>query len=121
MRPLVMVIEDDPDNLDSIVELLHDEGYDVLSARTGEEAAQRLEGNAPCLIICDYLLPDTTGSTLVKRLGAQAGGRKLPVVFLTAALDPIDTQGAPVVKKPVALQDLLAVLQSFCGPHALPR
>jgi len=42
-----MVIEDDLDNLESIVDLLQEEGYDVVTARTGQEAAERLHGTHP--------------------------------------------------------------------------
>ena len=117
-RPLILVVEDDPDNLESIVELLREEGYDPIPARTGEEARARLRESAPpCLMIVDYLLPDTTGTELVRRLRREQEGPQVPVVFLTAAVDPIDGPAdAPVVKKPIALNELLAVLSHHCRP-----
>jgi CheY-like chemotaxis protein len=111
-----MVVEDDPDNLESIVELLREEGYDVLPARNGQEACDRAAAARPSLMIVDYLLPDVTGTELVSRLRTQMKGADVPVVFLTATVDPIDAAGAPVVKKPVALHDLLQVLNQYCGP-----
>jgi CheY-like chemotaxis protein len=115
-----MVIEDDIDNLESIVELLDIEGYDVVTARTGKEAAERLSGTQPRVIIVDYLLPDTTGTELVHRLRRDAAGPPVPVIFLTATIDPIDTVGAPIVKKPIALAEFLDVLGRSCGRVPAP-
>jgi CheY-like chemotaxis protein len=113
-RPLIMVVEDDLDNLESLVELLQDEGYDVLSARTGREASERVASAHPCVIVVDYLLPDTTGTELVLALRQQMSGPPVPVIFLTAIIDPIDSVGAPIVKKPIALAEFLDVLGRCC-------
>jgi CheY-like chemotaxis protein len=115
-RPRILVVEDDPDNLESIVDLLQDEGYDVLPARTAQEATERVAAERPNLMIVDYLLPDMTGTELAGKLRRQIVGPPIPIVFLTAAIDPIDAKDAPVMKKPIALPDLLAVLHQYCGP-----
>jgi two-component system, OmpR family, phosphate regulon response regulator PhoB len=119
-RPLVLVVEDDPDNLDSIVDLLRMEGYDAVAASNGHEARERASAAGLSLMIVDYLLPDTTGTELVRQLRQQRDGPPVPVVFLTAAVDPIDSPAdARVVKKPIAFEDLLDVLTRCCGPAPL--
>jgi CheY-like chemotaxis protein len=78
-RPLVLVVEDDQDNLDSIVELLHDEGYDTLAARTGQQALTCCRGvDDLCLMIVDYgqprpRLPVAVGTADI-RPGTRKGG-----------------------------------------------
>jgi CheY-like chemotaxis protein len=118
-RPLILVVEDDLDNLESIVDLLREEGYDALGARTGREATACLGTVRPCLMIVDYLLPDTTGTALVETVRANTPGDPIPVVFLTAISEKIESD-APVVKKPIALADLLNVLTQYCGPAPAP-
>jgi CheY-like chemotaxis protein len=119
-RPLVLVVEDDLDNLESIVELVREEGYDAQGARTGREATERLaSGRRPCLMIVDYLLPDTTGTDLVRDVRARRDGDQIPVVFLTAVSDSIQCDEL-VVKKPITLADLLKVLIQYCGPAPAP-
>jgi CheY-like chemotaxis protein len=115
-----MVVEDDPDNLESLVELLNDEGYDVVAARTGEEASARLGGARPRVIVVDYFLPDTTGTDLVLRLRRETTAPPVPVIFLTATIDPIDTLGAPIVKKPIELTEFLDVLGRSCAGAPAP-
>jgi putative two-component system response regulator len=114
-RPLILVVDDDRDNLESIAELLGEEGYDVLAARNGQEASEQVARARPELMLLDYLLPDVTGTELAERLRAQLADPPVPVVFLTATVDPIESD-AQVVKKPVALNELLAVLGRYCGP-----
>jgi DNA-binding response OmpR family regulator len=115
VRPLVLVVEDDPDNLESLVELLADEGYDTLTARTGEQARARASGAKLCMMIVDYLLPDTTGTDLVRKLRRESDAR-VPVVFLTGATDLIDTPDhSLVVHKPIAVDQLLQALNEHCS------
>jgi two-component system phosphate regulon response regulator PhoB len=118
-RPLVLVVEDDLDNLESIVDLLREEGYDAIGARTGREATDLLRTARPCLMIVDYLLPDTTGTDLVRQLRADSPDTRIPVVFLTAISETIQSD-EPVVKKPITLADLLNVLTQYCGPAPAP-
>jgi CheY-like chemotaxis protein len=118
-RPLVLVVEDDLDNLESIVDLLREEGYDALGARSGQEATACLGRVRPCLMIVDYLLPDTTGADLVNKMRAETVGEPIPVVFLTAISEAIQSD-IPVVKKPIALSELLEVLTHYCGPAPAP-
>ena len=110
-----MVVEDDLDNLESLVELLQDEGYDVVAARTGQEASERLDAAHPRVMVVDYLLPDITGTELVRALQERMGGPPVPVIYLTAMSSPIDTVGAPLVKKPIALAEFLDVLGRSCA------
>ena len=121
-RCVVMVVEDDPDNLDSIVELLQDEGYEVLAARSGEEATEQLTRVRPQVLISDYLLPDMTGAELVTRL-QRGAGPPIPVVFLTGMQRPAQVGDALVLNKPVVLDDLLGALRQYsaaapCGANA---
>lgn len=116
MARLVMVVEDDPDNLDSIVDLLVEEGYDVVSARSGSEARERLRVSNPCVALVDYLLPDMTGGELMRLVQADRPERSVPFVILTAAAQPVVGRvDAPVLKKPVDLEDLLEALRRTCA------
>jgi CheY-like chemotaxis protein len=121
MGHLVMIVEDDPDNLDSIVDLLVEEGYEVMAARSGKDAQEQLKAKQPCLVIADYFLPDMTGGDLLRDLRNHERDHSVPLVILTAAsqpmLDPVD---APVLTKPVTLDDLLGVLRQYCDKPCTP-
>jgi len=114
-----MVVEDDADNLESIVDLLETEGYEVVPARTGREACALVETTRPCVILIDYLLPDITGAALVDALRARPGV-SIPVVILTGVDPLIDPVDAPVLNKPVAVDALLGTLRQYCAPAVPP-
>jgi CheY-like chemotaxis protein len=118
MGGLILVVDDDPDNLESMVDLLDEEGFEVLSARTGREAQDCIGGTEPCLVLIDYVLPDMTGADLARVL-RQRDGPPLPIVILTALRQVADApRDVPVLKKPLSFEDLLRVLRQYCSTHA---
>lgn len=83
-RPLVLVAEDEEDILDLVVFDLEDEGYDVLTARNGEEAIALALERHPDLILLDVAMPGLDGYEVTRRLRANESTRGTPVVLLTA-------------------------------------
>jgi DNA-binding response OmpR family regulator len=123
MNHTVLVVEDDPDNLDAITDLLTLEGYAVVPARSGKEARESSQDADFCLILVDYLLPDTTGTDLLRHLHGQDRHHGVPAVILTAAPpSSLSAAGAEVLTKPVALEDLLSVVRRHCDAREVaPR
>jgi chemosensory pili system protein ChpA (sensor histidine kinase/response regulator) len=103
---LLLIVEDDLPIREILRELFIDEGYRVVEAANGLEALQRLEEALPDLIVLDLWMPVMTGGELMQRLKADPRFASVPVLVLTAATE--DVTGAPVVKKPVGLEELLA-------------
>lgn len=83
-RPLVLVAEDEEDILDLVVFDLEDEGYEVLTARNGEEAIALALERHPDLILLDVAMPGLDGYEVTRRLRADESTRGTPVVLLTA-------------------------------------
>ena len=116
MRKTVLVVEDDPDNLETLSELLTEEGYDVVTARSGREARERLRRPRLCLVLADYMLPDATGDEVVRLVREHEQHRKVPVVILTAANQPpMHGLTVPILKKPISLEELLDTVRQQCG------
>jgi DNA-binding response OmpR family regulator len=83
-RPLVLVAEDDADILDLVVFDLEDEGYEVLTARNGEEAIALALERHPDLVLLDVAMPGIDGYEVTRRLRAEETTHGTPVVLLTA-------------------------------------
>ncbi|MBS4098294.1 MAG: hybrid sensor histidine kinase/response regulator [Sulfuricella sp.] len=80
----ILVVDDVPDNLDLLVELLDDE-YRVKAANGGERALKILEsGKLPDLILLDVMMPEMDGFEVCRRLKANPATADIPVIFLTA-------------------------------------
>ena len=117
----VLVVEDDPDLLDNIVQLLSLEGYATLAARNGQAALQLLQTLTPppaCLVL-DLMMPVTDGYQVWAELRGEARTRDVPVVVLTAvALDEtrerVESAGASMfLTKPFEPDDLSRALASM--------
>jgi len=83
-RPLILVVEDDPDNLATVVAILDDIGCRHVSARNGEQALAAARVNRLDLVLMDIHLPGMDGLEITRRLRAEPETRAVPVIALTA-------------------------------------
>lgn len=89
-KPVLLVVDDVPDNLDVLVALLGDD-YQVKVANSGERALKILDsGKIPDLILLDVMMPDMDGFEVCKRIKANPLTADIPVIFLTAMSDTTD-------------------------------
>lgn len=89
-NPTLLVVDDEPLNLEIIAEFLSDEGYELHFAYTGEEAWEMLEtpGQSYDLVVLDRRMPGMDGVDLLKKIKAHERLSALPVIMQTAAGAP---------------------------------
>jgi CheY-like chemotaxis protein len=80
----VLVIEDNPTNLDLMTYVLQAVGHTVLTASTGEEGIRLAESERPDLILCDIHLPDLDGMAVARQLRRVPALARVPFVAVTA-------------------------------------
>jgi two-component system sensor histidine kinase ChiS len=85
--PRILIVEDDPKNIELMEAQLHGEGYSVDSARDGEEALARLSQAVPDLVLLDIMLPKKNGFEVCKKIKSDAETRAIPVIMVTALND----------------------------------
>jgi CheY-like chemotaxis protein len=85
MKHTILVVDDNPSNLRLFTFLLANPNYELLTARSAEQALQILEGVKPRLILMDVQLPDIDGLTLTRRLKQDARLRDTAIVAVTAS------------------------------------
>src|ERR671914_981870 len=79
----VLVVDDDTSILDTVSAILSGEGYDVVSAATGQEALAAVARKQPLLILLDMRMPVMDGWAVARSLREQ--GISVPIVVMTAA------------------------------------
>jgi len=85
MRTGRILIVDDSDNIRNVLQMNFEWlGYQVISARDGEEALKRVMDDPPDLIILDVMMPRRNGYQVCRSLKMDAALRDIPVIFLTA-------------------------------------
>ena len=80
----ILLIEDNPDNLENFSVILMLSGYGVLGCRNGEEALQLAESRELQLIISDIKLPGINGFDLLKHIKGEPKTKGIPFLFLSA-------------------------------------
>src|SRR6185436_12438373 len=79
---LVLIVDDEPLNVDLLEQELGAENYRTVAARSGEEALERAAEAHPDLILLDVMMGGIDGYETCRRLKAQAATRSIPVIFL---------------------------------------
>jgi two-component system, chemotaxis family, chemotaxis protein CheY len=83
-RPLVLVVDDDPDILDAICDILEGEGYRVARARNGVEALHQVDAEPPSIILLDLMMPVLDGLGFAQALRQRPGDEHIPIVVISA-------------------------------------
>ena len=86
----ILVIDDNPKNLDVLSDLFEQENFSILFALDGESGVQRAELGQPKLILLDIMMPGIDGFETCRRLKANALTRNIPVIFMTALSETSD-------------------------------
>jgi CheY-like chemotaxis protein len=115
MRHDILIIDDDPAILATVVEILRDEGYRVRTASNGLEGLEALEERLPALVLLDMRMPVLDGWGFVRALRER--GLHVPFVVMTAAQDArrwaqeVGASGS--LPKPFDLLELLAIVEQL--------
>lgn len=84
MAPRVLVVEDNPVNLELVAELLEQEGCQVLTAKSAEVGLRLALAERPDLVLMDMQLPGISGYEATRQLKANRATAAIPVVGLTS-------------------------------------
>jgi two-component system alkaline phosphatase synthesis response regulator PhoP len=110
----VLVADDEPDILEILKYNLSNEGYEVITAKDGEEALEKARRSLPDLIILDVMMPKKTGVDVCQILRAQATFKDTLIIFLTAVNDEgtqirgLETGADDYISKPISPKLLLS-------------
>jgi CheY-like chemotaxis protein len=88
----LLVVDDDPDTLDTLATLLANAGAEVRTASSAREALEVLSSYTPDVLVSDVALPKEDGFALLRQVRCRAGARHLPTIALTARAGVEDVQ-----------------------------
>ncbi len=115
----VLIVDDEPVNLQVLVNQLKLENYSITQASSGVEALDKMEqGLKPDLILLDVMMPEMTGYEVCQRLRERFPANELPILMLTAKSQIADIvegleEGAnDYLSKPIRKQELLARMRT---------
>ena len=114
----ILIVDDDPDIVETVAFFLSNSGYQVLAAKDGKEALELVE-NKPDLVFLDIMMPEMNGLEACRKLKNNPKTNSIPVVMLTAqggkqdVDDAIDGGANGYVVKPFNLPDLVERIETI--------
>src|SRR5450759_1838240 len=118
-KPVILVVDDQPQNIELLEAHLAPQGYEIVTAASGEEALGKLSSNQIDLILLDVMMPGMDGFEVTRRIRQDDKHRLLPIILVTALHETEDrVKGIEAgcddfISKPVDKVELLARVQSL--------
>jgi len=116
--PKILVVDDQPINVQLLKRKLEREGMQVVAAYSGQEALDLVQKERPELILLDVMMPDMDGIEVCQRLQDSEDTRSIPIIFVTARsskegkLEGLGVGAVDYITKPIDLDETLARVQS---------
>lgn len=120
-QPKVLIVDDEPFNLDYIEQELADSNYQLITASNGREALDKIYSVQPDLVLLDLMMPILDGFAVLAQVKADPSVRDIPVIIISAASDSRSVvkgikQGAEdYLTKPVDGDLLLQKVKEYLG------
>ena len=123
----VLLVDDQPSNLDVLCDLLESRGYSVLLAPSGSLALRTAVRAQPDLILLDVMMPDMDGFETCRRLKADPETSPIPVIFITAlnqeadVIKGFDSGGVDFITKPFRDREVIVRVETHVRMNRLTR
>jgi two-component system phosphate regulon response regulator PhoB len=120
-RSTILVVDDEAPITELLRAILAEEGYRVRTAATSAAALASIQAARPHLILLAVMMPSKHGLDLCRTLQDDSATRDIPIVLMSAAVDPSKISGcgyAAFLPLPFDIDALIALVQSFVGPGA---
>ena len=115
----ILIVDDEPDNIELMVRRLSRRGFDVIGATTAEEGIALAKTELPAIILMDIKMPVMDGLEATRRLKADPATKGIPVIALTAHAMAEDRDRSTAAgandyeSKPVDLNQLLTKIDAL--------
>ncbi|MDQ5977793.1 MAG: two-component system, sensor histidine kinase and response regulator, partial [Verrucomicrobiota bacterium] len=116
--PKILVVDDQPINVQLLKRKLEREGMTVIAAYSGQEALTVTTAEKPDLILLDVMMPDMDGLEVCQRLQADIETKSIPIIFITARtskegkIEGLGVGAVDYITKPIDLDETLARVQT---------
>jgi class 3 adenylate cyclase len=123
----ILIVEDTPANIQTLVAILKEKGYQISVAMNGKQALDVLTRVQPDLILLDVMMPEMDGFETCRQLKATEEWRQIPVIFLTSKTETTDIVkgfelgAVDYVAKPFNAHELLARVNTHLTMDELRR
>ncbi len=123
MAKKILVIDDQPEFVKMIAIRLKANGYQVITAKDGQEGVNKIQSEMPDLVVSDLAMPYITGNVLVRIVKQSEKFKHIPVIILSAFVQEKMKNGVEVpadlyLPKPFKAEELLQAIQKLLAASA---
>src|SRR5258708_2442018 len=125
--PGLLIVDDTPDTLQLLSDVLEDEGYHIRALNDSEKVIETVRGDPPDLILLDINMPGLNGYEVCERLKKDSKLKDIPVLFLSALTDTMaqvrafQAGGVDYVTKPFRVEELRARVRTHVAMRRQER
>jgi putative two-component system response regulator len=83
-KPIILVVDDQPQNIELLETYLVPQGYEIVTAASGEEALEKLSRNQIDLMLLDVMMSSSDGFEVTRRVRQDNARRLLPIILVTS-------------------------------------
>lgn len=124
MRNKVLVVDDEESICDLIKIVLTGKGFDVRTAKSGEEGVNMVKEFAPDLILLDMTMPDITGEDAARKMKKTDAGKNAVIIVMSGlgmTEEDLDKSlFAGILNKPFTISDLASIAGRYTGERYAP-
>jgi DNA-binding NtrC family response regulator len=119
MSARILIVDDEPFNVDLLEQQLEEQGYETCTASDGSQALEVLEREQPDLVLLDWMMPGMNGIEVLEKMRSTPQWRTLPVIMLTARgttedkVRGLDAGADDYVTKPIDEAELWARIRAM--------
>ncbi len=123
----LLIVDDNPDNLRVLSEVLMESGFELRFAEDGTSALEQIDYARPDLILLDVMMPGVDGFETCRRLKQREDTREIPVIFMTALADigdklrGFELGAVDYIAKPFQHEEVLARINTHLTLEILKR
>lgn len=121
----ILIVDDTPENLRVLVQLLQEQGYHVRPVPNGAHALNSAKKKPPDLILLDIMMPQMDGFEVCRRLKADDQTHEIPIIFISALDEGLDKAtafsvgGVDYITKPFQAEELYARVHTHLTLHQM--
>lgn len=120
MSKRILIVDDNQDTIHILTVILNQGGYCTFAARDGVEALQKIQEEAPALILLDIMMPKLDGFGVMEVMRGDSGMSQIPVLVISAKVDhaskarSMELGAKDYIVKPINPDEILLKVKEHC-------
>ncbi len=120
MSKRILIVDDNQDTIHILTVILNQGGYSTYAARDGVEALQKIQEEAPALVLLDIMMPKLDGFGVLEVMRSNPRMSQIPVLIISAKVDraskarSVELGAKDYIVKPINPDEILLKVKEYC-------